>query len=192
MNPNRTFVSHQPLPSRRNGFTQEVTVCGHKIHLRTSEYEDGRLGEITLDMSKEGSGFRSILRAVAHSVSIGLQHGVPLEQYVDEFTFTRFEPSGLVQGSEQIRNCTSILDYVFRELAVHYLDRTDLAHHAPLPRQRVIEPETEGGVAADPDPVAIARMQGYEDEPCDNCSNRTVVRNGATCKCNTCGAVSNS
>jgi ribonucleoside-diphosphate reductase alpha chain len=103
-------------------------VGGHKVYLRTGEYDDGRLGEIFIDMHKEGAALRSLLNNFAIAVSLGLQYGVPLEEYVDAFTFTRFEPSGPVQGNDSIKYATSILDYVFRELAVSYLSRFDLAH----------------------------------------------------------------
>ena len=116
------------LPQRRKGYTQKATVGGHKVYLRTGEYEDGRLGEIFIDMHKEGAAFRSLMNNFAIAVSIGLQYGVPLEEYVEAFTFTRFEPQGIVTGNDAIKMATSILDYTFRELAVSYLDRHDLGH----------------------------------------------------------------
>ncbi|HET9902803.1 MAG TPA: vitamin B12-dependent ribonucleotide reductase [Xanthobacteraceae bacterium] len=119
------------MPDRRKGYTQKAVVGGHKVYLRTGEYDDGRLGEIFIDMHKEGAALRSLLNNFAIAVSLGLQYGVPLEEYVDAFTFTRFEPSGPVQGNDSIKYATSILDYVFRELAVSYLDRFDLAHVDP-------------------------------------------------------------
>jgi ribonucleoside-diphosphate reductase alpha chain len=119
------------MPDRRKGYTQKAVVGGHKVYLRTGEYDDGRLGEIFLDMHKEGAALRSLLNNFAIAVSLGLQYGVPLEEYVDAFTFTRFDPSGPVQGNDTIKYATSILDYVFRELAVSYLDRFDLAHVDP-------------------------------------------------------------
>jgi ribonucleoside-diphosphate reductase alpha chain len=118
----------EKLPSRRKGYTQKASVGGHKVYLRTGEYDDGRLGEIFIDMHKEGAAFRSLMNNFAIAISLGLQYGVPLDEYVDAFTFTRFEPAGLVQGNETIKNATSILDYIFRELAVSYLARNDLAH----------------------------------------------------------------
>ncbi len=126
------------MPDRRKGYTQKAVVGGHKIYLRTGEYDDGKLGEIFIDMHKEGAALRSLLNNFAIAVSLGLQYGVPLDEYVDAFTFTRFEPSGPVQGNDSIKFATSILDYVFRELAVSYLSRFDLAH---------VEP-TEGGFDA--------------------------------------------
>ena len=119
------------MPDRRKGYTQKAVVGGHKVYLRTGEYDDGRLGEIFIDMHKEGAALRSLLNNFAIAVSLGLQYGVPLDEYVDAFTFTRFEPSGPVQGNDSIKFATSILDYVFRELAVSYMERFDLAHVDP-------------------------------------------------------------
>ena len=121
----------EKLPHRRKGYTQKAVVGGHKVYLRTGEYEDGTIGEIFIDMHKEGAAFRAMMNNFAIAISLGLQYGVPLEEYVEAFTFTRFEPAGLVQGNDTIKNATSILDYVFRELAVSYLDRDDLAHVTP-------------------------------------------------------------
>ncbi|KQT61065.1 ribonucleotide-diphosphate reductase subunit alpha [Methylobacterium sp. Leaf456] len=123
--------SREKMPDRRKGYTQKAVVGGHKVYLRTGEYEDGRLGEIFIDMHKEGATFRSLMNNFAIAISLGLQYGVPLEEYVEAFTFTRFEPAGFVQGNDAIKNATSLLDYVFRELAVSYLGRTDLAHVNP-------------------------------------------------------------
>ena len=249
----------EKMPHRRKGYTQKAIVGGHKVYLRTGEYSDGALGEIFIDMHKEGAGFRAMMNNFAIAVSVGLQYGVPLEEFVDAFTFTKFEPAGMVQGNDSIKNATSILDYIFRELAVSYLDRTDLAHVAPegaafddLGRgqddtvqnvQEVTEdaaskslavlkkisssgylrkrlPEdlamlqggatevadvglgsTPSAVLAEPDastPVVAtemdlrskAKMQGYEGDPCGDCGNYTLVRNGTCMKCNTCGATS--
>ena len=119
------------LPKKRVGFTQEARVGGHKIFLRTGQYEDGTLGEIFIDMHKEGAAFRSLMNCFAMSVSIGLQYGVPLSTYVDQFTFTRFEPQGMVEGHPYVRMSTSIVDYLFRVLGVEYLNRFDLAHVKP-------------------------------------------------------------
>jgi ribonucleoside-diphosphate reductase alpha chain len=121
----------EKLPDRRKGYTQKAVVGGHKVYLRTGEYQDGRIGEIFIDMHKEGAAFRSLMNNFAIAISVGLQYGVPLEEYVDAFTFTRFEPAGFVQGNDAIKNATSILDYVFRELAISYLGRNDLAHVDP-------------------------------------------------------------
>jgi ribonucleoside-diphosphate reductase alpha chain len=119
------------LPQRRKGYTQKAVVGGHKVYLRTGEYEDGRPGEIFIDMHKEGAAFRSLMNNFAIAISIGLQYGVPLEEFVEAFTFVRFEPAGIVIGNDSIKNATSILDYIFRELAVSYLGRNDLAHVSP-------------------------------------------------------------
>jgi len=119
------------LPHRRKSYTQKAIVGGHKVYLHTGEYEDGRLGEIFIDMHKEGAAFRSLMNNFAIAISVGLQYGVPLEEFVEAFTFTRFEPAGLVIGNDSIKNATSVLDYIFRELGVSYLGRSDLAHVAP-------------------------------------------------------------
>ena len=119
------------LPNRRKGYTQKATVGGHKVYLRTGEHEDGKLAEVFIDMHKEGSAFRSLMHNFAIAISMGLQYGVPLEEFVESFTFSRFEPSGIVEGNDAIKMATSILDYIFRELAISYLGRTDLAHAEP-------------------------------------------------------------
>ena len=121
-------AEREKLPHRRKGYTQKAIVGGHKVYLRTGEYEDGKLGEIFIDMHKEGAAFRSLMNNFAIAVSIGLQYGVPLEEFVEAFTFTRFEPQGIVTGNDTIKMSTSILDYIFRELAISYLDRNDLGH----------------------------------------------------------------
>ena len=256
------------MPERRKGYTQKAIVGGHKVYLRTGEYADGTLGEIFIDMHKEGAGFRAMMNNFAIAVSVGLQYGVPLEEFVDAFTFTKFEPAGMVQGNDSIKNATSILDYIFRELAVSYLDRTDLAHVKPegasfddlgrgveegqpnvtevsesaatkslevlkqisstgylrkrLPQELIVlrggqsddpvmalqtlvpEVRTGGGTAATTvttttavasgsvsmDARTKAKMQGYEGDPCGDCGNYTLVRNGTCMKCNTCGGTS--
>ncbi|HCC24392.1 MAG TPA: vitamin B12-dependent ribonucleotide reductase, partial [Holosporales bacterium] len=134
----------QKLPNRRKGYTQKASIGGHKVYLRTGEYDDGQLGEIFIDMHKEGASFRSLMHNFAMAISIGLQYGVPLEEFVDAFVFTRFEPSGPVSGNETIKMATSILDYIFRELAISYLGRTDLAHAEPTD----LRPDTIGRVEA--------------------------------------------
>ncbi len=126
-------IAHQrrKLPQRRSGYTQKGEIAGHKIYIRTGEYEDGTLGEIFLDMYKEGAAFRSIMNGFAIAISLGLQHGVPLNEFVDAFVFTKFEPNGMVSGHDRIKMTTSVMDYVFRELAITYLGRDDLAHVSP-------------------------------------------------------------
>ncbi|MBA3813352.1 MAG: vitamin B12-dependent ribonucleotide reductase [Alphaproteobacteria bacterium] len=124
-------AERRKLPNRRKGYTQKAVVGGHKVYLRTGEYDDGHLGEIFIDMHKEGASFRSLMHNFAMAISIGLQYGVPLEEFVDAFVFTRFDPSGPVSGNDTIKMATSILDYIFRELAISYMGRTDLAHVEP-------------------------------------------------------------
>ncbi|MGA0542258.1 vitamin B12-dependent ribonucleotide reductase [Neotabrizicola sp. VNH66] len=245
----------EKLPERRKGYTQKAIVGGHKVYLRTGEYADGSLGEIFIDMHKEGAGFRAMMNNFAIAVSVGLQYGVPLEEFVEAFTFTRFEPAGMVQGNDSIKNATSILDYIFRELAISYLDRTDLAHVAPtgtafddlgrgdaegkrnigdvsdtaatksvellksisstgylrkrMPQELMAFQGNPAGLSghggearvagfaetassftlgvATADARVKAKMQGYTGDPCGECGNYTLVRNGTCLKCNTCG-----
>ncbi|CAO5676311.1 MAG: hypothetical protein NEHIOOID_00079 [Holosporales bacterium] len=207
-------AQRRKLPNKRNGYTQKATVAGHKIYLRTGEYKDGVLGEIFIDMHKEGAAFRSLMHNFAMAISIGLQYGVPLEEFVEAFTFTRFEPSGMVDGNDHIKMATSILDYIFRELAISYLNRYDLAHVQP----KDLSPDTIGSPADYPvildegkdalaqlniktpsktskKSVAQARseqskMQGYTGDSCRECGSFTMVRNGTCLKCDTCGATS--
>ncbi len=121
-------TKRKKLPHRRKGYTQKASINNHKIYLRTGEYMDGSLGEIFVDMHKEGAAFRSLMNNFAISVSIGLQYGVPLDEFVEAFTFTKFEPSGEVKGNEEIKFSTSILDYIFKELAISYLGRDDFSN----------------------------------------------------------------
>ncbi len=152
----------EKMPDRRKGYTQKAVVGGHKVYLRTGEYDDGRLGEIFIDMHKEGAAFRAMMNNFAIAISLGLQYGVPLDEYVEAFTFTRFEPAGMVMGNDRIKNATSILDYVFRELAVSYLDRDDLAHVNPdSPTslgKGVAEDKGARPVASAPAPVPAERF----------------------------------
>jgi ribonucleoside-diphosphate reductase alpha chain len=199
------------LPRKRTGFTQEARVGGHKIFLRTGEYLDGTLGEIFIDMHKEGAAFRSLMNCFAMAVSVGLQYGVPLETYVDQFTFTRFEPGGTVEGHDNIKFATSIVDYLFRVLGVEYLHRYDLAHVPPQeePAPTIIQDPTESRAeeqalqVAEVAPAA-ATVVAHAEEPgtggldahleemmgdapvCDVCGHITV-RNGACYKCLNCG-----
>jgi ribonucleoside-diphosphate reductase alpha chain len=145
------------LSNRRKGYTQKASVGGHKIYLRTGEYEDGSLAEIFIDMHKEGSAFRSLMDCFAIAISLGLQYGVPLERFVDQFTFTRFEPSGVVEGNDAIKMATSILDYIFRELAISYLDRGDLAHVQPGD----LMPDTVGKGEAESNLIRQAASPGF-------------------------------
>ena len=155
----RYIARRRRLPDRRAGYTQKARIGNHKIYLRTGEYEDGTLGEIFIDMHKEGAAFRSMTNCFAIAISLGLQHGVPLDEYVDAFLFTRFEPNGIVQGNPYIKMSTSLIDYIFRELAITYLDRHDLAHVMP----EDLRGDTLHDEADDPD---------FEDE--EVVSERTV------------------
>lgn len=250
----RYIARRRRLPDRRAGYTQKARIGNHKMYLRTGEYEDGTLGEIFVDMHKEGAAFRSMTNCFAIAISLGLQHGVPLEEFVDAFLFTRFEPNGPVQGNPYIKMTTSIIDYIFRELAITYLGRHDLAHvkdedlrgdalHGDLDdddepefeseeiiSERVIEPKEPAraqisaprsghvhpagqngnghkngsahhngngnGHHAQPErtlreeSIRRARLKGYEGDPCPDCGQLTLVRSGACCKCDTCGATS--
>jgi ribonucleoside-diphosphate reductase alpha chain len=236
----RYIARRRRLPDRRAGYTQKARIGNHKIYLRTGEYEDGTLGEIFLDMHKEGAAFRSMTNCFAIAVSIGLQYGVPLEEFLDAFLFTRFEPNGVVQGNPHIKMTTSIIDYIFRELAITYLGRHDLAHveaehlrgdalhneddepafeAEEVVTERVVQPEAVAAAFATPrtehlrpllengnghkqsagrlapngtmeEKIRLARLKGYEGDPCNECGQLTLVRSGACCKCDTCGATS--
>jgi ribonucleoside-diphosphate reductase alpha chain len=205
------------LPQKRTGFTQEARVGGHKVFLRTGEYEDGTLGEIFVDMHKEGAAFRSLMNCFAMAVSVGLQYGVPLETYVDQFTFTRFEPHGPVQGHGNIKFATSIVDYLFRVLGVEYLKRYDFAQVKPEEAEPPIDDPTSNSIAekvesatpslkpraAVPPPrteKAVARADAQEhgalgaqleelmgDAPVCDGCGHITVRNGACYKCLNCG-----
>ncbi len=191
------------LPKRRKGFTQEARVGGHKIYLRTGEYLDGTLGEIFIDLHKEGAAFRSMMNCFAMAVSIGLQYGVPLSTFVEQYTFTRFEPQGVVEGHENVKMATSIVDYIFRVLGIEYLHRYDLAHVAPAlgPIQDPVDSRAQESRAASahalPEPKeAVERSASALDAQledmmgdapvCDGCGHITV-RNGACYKCLNCG-----
>ena len=164
------------LPNRRKGYTQKAIVGGHKVYLRTGEYEDGRLAEVFIDMHKEGSAFRSLMNNFAIAISIGLQYGVPLEEFVEAFTFTRFEPSGIVEGNDAIKMATSILDYIFRELAISYLGRNDLAHVEPAD----LMPDTVGKGERAVEPARARRRRPPRvAAPC-SASPRRLVRNKLT------------
>ncbi|TYO65414.1 adenosylcobalamin-dependent ribonucleoside-diphosphate reductase [Bradyrhizobium hipponense] len=206
----------EKLPSKRNGYTQKAIVGGHKVYLRTGEYADGRLGEIFIDMHKEGAAFRSMMNAFAIAVSIALQYGVPVEEYVDAFTFFRFEPAGFVQEHDRIKSASSIIDFVWRDLAINYLGRDDLAHVTPDESNHTAMGDGVGqdatvvnqitvnvaeGMTDDdlqkivdrttkavlPDQRAVAKMSGYTGDECGNCHSFTMVRNGTCLKCETCG-----
>jgi len=125
---NKAFSERRKMPDRRKGYIQKASIGDHKIYLHIGEYDDGRVGEIFIDMSKEGELVRSLMNNFAIAISLGLQYGVPLEEYVDAFINTKFEPSGKIRGNDRIMSASSLLDYVFRELAISYLGREDLAH----------------------------------------------------------------
>jgi ribonucleoside-diphosphate reductase alpha chain len=204
--------SRRKLPDRRKGYIQKASVGGHKVYLHTGEYEDGELGEIFLDMHKEGAAFRSLMNNFAVAISIGLQYGVPLEEFVDAFVFTRFEPAGEVVGNETIRSATSILDYVFRELGVSYLGRDDLANvdpqglnadglgggkdeeAAPQPASRFISRGFSRGSTPDnlvflpvAKPAAGLGPAGRAADVCPACGDLALVRKGQSLICQTCG-----
>ena len=201
----------QRLPDRRKGYIQKASVGGHKVYLHTGEYDDGELGEIFIDMHKEGAAFRSLMNNFAIAISIGLQYGVPLDEFVDAFVFTRFEPSGAVTGNDSIRSATSILDYVFRELGVSYLDRKDLANldpaelnsdglgragaEEPQPVARFISKGFSRGAAPDnlvflpaPSRPTGSQALGSAADVCASCGDMAVVRKGQSLICQTCGA----
>ena len=135
------------LPGRRSGYTQKASVGGHRLYVRTGEYDDGSLGEIFVALHKEGAAFRGLMDNFAAAVSIGLQHGVPLESFVEAFTFTRFGPAGAVDGDPAVRHATSLLDYTFRHLAANYLNRRDIPEAEPE------EADTVGNGARDQAPL---------------------------------------
>ena len=248
----------ETLPNRRSGYTQKAKVGGHTIYIHTGEFaEDGRLGELFIDTAKDGAAFRSLMNCFAIATSIGLQYGVPLERFVDAFVFTKFEPMGMVQGHDRIKFSNSIIDYIFRELAVSYLGREELAHVGPvdLATDPVEDsaPGTQPAIAYVPDPIAVApvtsrpavaaapvawvspptvvlptskpapamapaaayasavavaatpaapevrsaaslqaeaREKGYQGDPCGDCGQLMLVRNGTCLKCMNCGATS--
>ncbi len=200
-----SVVQRKVLPAKRGGFTQKAAVGGQTIYVRTGQYEDGTLGEIFVDMHKEGATFRSLMNCFAIAVSVGLQYGVPLEEFVDKFVFTRFEPSGMVSGHENIKSATSIIDYIFRLLGYEYLDRTDLVHvvteqnavlgNPQLPDEDVNSYENTFAeapvekVKADKvyKPVLDISGGAQSDAPaCTNCGH-IMVRSGTCYKCLNCG-----
>ena len=125
---NKKTNERSKMPDRRKGYIQKVSIGDHKIYLHTGEYDDGKVGEIFIDMNKEGELVKALMNNFAIAISLGLQYGVPLEEFVDAFIETKFEPSGEIKGNDRILNASSILDYIFRELAISYLGREDLAH----------------------------------------------------------------
>jgi len=162
----RYIAQRRKLPNKRKGYIQKAKIGGHNVYLHTGEYDDGTIGEVFIDMHKEGAAFKALTNAFAIAVSLGLQHGVPLKEFVDAFVFTRFEPNGPVIGNERIKMSTSILDYIFRDLAVNYLDRNDLAHVKPEDLKPDIvrsegETETEQNLNSGLNPAGEA-VDGHE------------------------------
>jgi ribonucleoside-diphosphate reductase alpha chain len=206
------IVEKKRLPNRRNGFTQKGRVGGQTIFVRTGEYGDGTLGEIFIDMHKEGASFRSLMNCFSIAVSVGLQYGVPLEEFVDKFAFTRFEPSGMVEGHPNVKNATSIVDYIFRLLGFEYLQRDDLVQVKPIANHGQ-EQEQEAPVISEfkpvfnPEPVSLDEervrkaeaaggvqkdMQDHlkdvqSDAPACNVCGHITVRSGTCYKCLNCG-----
>jgi len=186
----RRLVGRRELPPKRRGFTQKAKVGGQTIFLRTGEYEDGTLGEIFIDMHKEGATLRSLLNCFAIAVSIGLQYGVPLEEFVDKFAFTRFEPSGPVDHPN-IKYATSILDYIFRLLAFEYLGRTDLVQVAPSPEEQLTQRYKEIPKSTNPShssaPFQSFMEQMMGDAPACNVCGHITIRSGTCYRCLNCG-----
>jgi ribonucleoside-diphosphate reductase alpha chain len=209
--------TRRKLPDRRKGYIQKAAVGGHKVYIHTGEYEDGELGEIFIDMHKEGAAFRSLMNNFAIAISIGLQYGVPLDEFVDAFVFTRFEPAGRVTGNDSIRSATSILDYIFRELGVSYLDRAELANADPeglnadgldvgkagdgepetVPAARFISKGFARGAAPDnlvvlpfgqKRPAPTEPTASTEATACPSCGDFSLQQRGAGWVCDTCGA----
>lgn len=183
------------LPSRRQGYTQKARVGNHKLYVRTGEYEDGTLGEIFLDMHKEGAAFRAMTNSLAIAVSLGLQHGVPLQEFVEAFVGTRFEPNGVVTGHPSIKMCSSLTDYIFRELAISYLGRHDLKNvseesEATAVGTPLASPSRNGHYAVTDNEWAVARAKGYLGEACQACQQLTLVQVGVCKRCDSCHATS--
>ncbi len=205
----RVINGRRPLPDRRAGYTQKVRVGAHKMYLRTGEYPDGTLGEIFVDMHKEGAAFRSLMNCFSIAISLGLQYGVPLDDLVNKFTFMRFEPNGPVQNHARIKNATSIVDMIFRELAITYLGRDDLAHVPAAEMPASLDAACEDGeraadadrltsrntrqrsaLRANPNERERALARGYTGNICPKCQHATMTRNGPCEKCETCGETS--
>ncbi|MAP93748.1 MAG: hypothetical protein CMK07_02240 [Ponticaulis sp.] len=206
------------MPDRRKGYIQKATVGGHKVYLHTGEFDDGELGEIFIDMHKEGAAFRSLMNNFAIAISIGLQYGVPLEEFVEAFVYTRFDPAGEVTGNDSIKRATSILDYIFRELAVSYLGREDLAELSegqshdglgrglkddvfqfPAEAAQIVSKGFSRGQLPDNIVILDKRrkdasddelQENYLGDPCPSCGHFTLVSDGDDIKCEACGQVS--
>jgi len=172
------------LPNKRSGYTRKASIGGHTLYIRTGEYDKGDIGEIFIDMHKEGAAFRSLMNSFAIAISLGLQYGVPLEEFVEAFVFTRFEPNGTVVGHDRIKMATSLLDYIFRELAINYMDRDDLAHV-----QIEDTCNTTVGNAGDSVKQPV-EPTGYEGDPCPECGRMIMIRSGTCLVCSACGTTS--
>ena len=146
---NKAFSERRKMPDRRKGYIQKAMIGDHKVYLHIGEYDDGRVGEIFIDTNKEGELVRSLMNNFAIAISLGLQYGVPLEEYVDAFINTKFEPSGKVKGNDRILSASSILDYLFRELAISYLGREDLAHTPSIKKTDQAEDSEENAQLID-------------------------------------------
>lgn len=184
------------LPTQRKGFVQEALVGGHKVYVRTGEFPDGRLAEVFIDMYKEGAAYRSLVNMFAISVSKGLRYGIPLEEYVDTFTYTKFEPAGVVQGHDNIKMATSVIDYVFRLLGYEYLGRVDLVQNKPENPQRTLPMDlsqtkvTINGQAKKMSELSDkdnAKQQGFTGDQCAVCGSMKMKRNGSCMLCLDCG-----
>ena len=211
--------SRRKLPDRRKGYIQKAAVGGHKVYLHTGEYDDGELGEIFIDMHKEGAAFRSLMNNFAIAISIGLQYGVPLEEFVEAFVYTRFEPAGQVTGNDTIRSATSILDYIFRELGISYLDRQDLSNGDPdaLNADGLGRGMADGIAGEEPQPASRSISQGFsrgtapdnllflpsakrpagggsgavaDVDICPACGDLGLIRRGGRLSCEACGETS--
>ncbi len=189
-----TNVFRERPSNKRKGYTQKAKLANHKIYIHTGEYEDGRLAEIFLDVYKEGVAFRGLMNSFAIAISIGLQYGVPLEEFVEAFTFTKFDPSGIVDGHDNIRMATSMVDYIFRDLAINYLDRHDLGHvgfnesneiHPKVGHSELIDNANKNNIKNKI--VKSVENKGYEGEICAECHSMTMIRNGTCLVCTTCG-----
>ena len=197
-------VQKKSLPHKRRGFTQKASIDGQTVFVRTGEYEDGTLGEIFVDMHKEGATFRSLMNCFAIAVSVGLQYGVPLEEYVEKFTFTRFEPAGMVAGHANIKSATSIIDYIFRMLGYEYQNRTDLVHviteqNAVTGNPQMEDEDDNTDESNVYEPVVNitgntqkqlsfdVSMGVQSDAPSCNVCGHTTVRSGTCYKCLNCG-----
>jgi ribonucleoside-diphosphate reductase alpha chain len=195
------IVERKKLPNKRRGFTQKAKVGGQTLFVRTGEYSDGRLGEIFVDVHKEGATLRSLMNCFSIAISIGLQYGVPLREYVDKFTYTNFEPSGMVMGHDNIKNATSIIDFIFRLLGFEYLNRTDLVHIKPTETAKTEKKSksSEGEVKSDlksvqkpvissPTEAQMAPVTAASDaKPCSTCGSLNLQRNGTCLMCLNCG-----